>query len=299
MKAKARSLFIAAMPGLFVLLWSTGFIGAKFGLPFAEPLTFLALRFLLVAVLLATAAAVSRAPWPRDPATLGHLVVAGVLVHGVYLGGVFASIHQGVPAGVSALIVGLQPLLTAALAGPLLGERVRPVQWLGLLLGLGGIGLVVANKLGQGLGSPFAMGLSGLALVGMTAGTLYQKRFGGAMDLRTGNAIQFVAAGVVTGTGALLTESMHIDWTPHFIFALGWLVFVLSLGAISLLLILIREGAASRVASYFYLVPPVTAVEAWLLFDERMGLVALGGMALVVAGVALALRPPAVVKEVP
>ena len=296
---KARSLFIAAMPGLFVLLWSTGFIGAKFGLPFAEPLTFLALRFALVATLLTGVSLVARAPWPRDPVTLVHLVVAGVLVHGVYLGGVFASIHQGVSAGVSALIVGLQPLLTAALAGPLLGERVRPVQWFGLLLGLGGIGLVVANKLGQGMGSPFAMGLSGLALVGMTAGTLYQKRFGGAMDLRTGNAIQFMAAGVVTGAGALLTESMHIDWTPHFIFALVWLVIVLSLGAISLLLILIREGAASRVASYFYLVPPVTAVEAWLLFDERMGLVALGGMALVVAGVALALRPPAVMKEVP
>jgi len=296
---KARSLFIAAMPGLFVLLWSTGFIGAKFGLPFAEPLTFLALRFALVATLLTGVSLVARAPWPRDPATLGHLVVAGVLVHGVYLGGVFASIHQGVSAGVSALIVGLQPLLTAALAGPLLGERVRPVQWFGLLLGLGGIGLVVANKLGQGMGSPFAMGLSGLALVGMTAGTLYQKRFGGAMDLRTGNAIQFIAAAVVTGAGALLTETMHIDWTAHFIFALAWLVIVLSLGAISLLLILIREGAASRVASYFYLVPAVTAVEAWLLFDERMGLVALGGMALVVAGVALALRPPAVMKEVP
>lgn len=296
---KARSLFIAAMPGLFVLLWSTGFIGAKFGLPFAEPLTFLALRFALVAALLTAVSLVARAPWPSDPATLGHLMVAGVLVHGVYLGGVFASIHQGVPAGVSALIVGLQPLLTAALAGPLLGERVRPVQWLGLLLGLAGIALVVSNKLGLGLGSPFAMGLSGLALLGMTAGTLYQKRFGGAMDLRTGNAIQFMAAGVVTGAGALLTETMQIEWTPNFIFALAWLVIVLSLGAISLLLVLIREGAASRVASYFYLVPPVTAVEAWLLFDEGMGLVALGGMVLVVAGVALAVRPPPVAKGMP
>ena len=296
---KARTLLIAAMPGLFVLLWSTGFIGAKFGLPFAEPLTFLALRFALVAALLTAVSLAARAPWPRDPATLGHLVVAGVLVHGVYLGGVFASIHQGVPAGVSALIVGLQPLLTAALAGPLLGERVRPLQWLGLLLGLGGIALVVSNKLGLGLGSPFAMGLSGLALVGMTAGTLYQKRFGGAMDLRTGNAIQFMAAGVVTGAGALLTETMQIEWTPNFIFALAWLVIVLSLGAISLLLVLIREGAASRVASYFYLVPPVTAVEAWLLFDEGMGLVALGGMVLVVAGVALAVRPPPVAKGMP
>jgi drug/metabolite transporter (DMT)-like permease len=143
------------------------------------------------------------------------------------------------------------------------------------------------------------MGLSGLALVGMTAGTLYQKRFGGAMDLRTGNAIQFMAAGVVTGAGALLTETMQIEWTPNFIFALAWLVIVLSLGAISLLLVLIREGAASRVASYFYLVPPVTAVEAWLLFDEGMGLVALGGMVLVVAGVALAVRPPPVAKGMP
>jgi drug/metabolite transporter (DMT)-like permease len=287
---KARALFIAAMPGLFVLLWSTGFIGAKYGLPYAEPLTFLAIRFGLVAVLLAAAGLAMRAPWPRDLATIGHLALTGVLVHAVYLGGVFASIHQGVPAAVSALIVGLQPLLTAALAGPLLGERVRPIQWLGLILGLVGVGLVVETKIELGLGTPFAMGLSGIALLGITAGTLYQKRFGAGMDLRTGNAIQFVAATIATGLGALAFESLHVDWTPQFAFALGWLVVVLSLGAISLLMVLIREGAASRVASYFYLVPPVTALEAWLLFDERMGPLALGGMALVAVGVALATR---------
>jgi drug/metabolite transporter (DMT)-like permease len=287
---KPRALFIAAMPGLFVLLWSTGFIGAKYGLPFAEPLTFLAIRFGLVAVLLALAGLAMRAPWPRDLATIGHLALAGVLVHAVYLGGVFASIHQGVPAAVSALIVGLQPLLTAALAGPVLGERVRPLQWLGLVLGLVGVALVVETKIKLGLGTPFAMGLSGIALLGITAGTLYQKRFGAGMDLRTGNAIQFLAATIATGLGALLFESLHVEWTPQFVFALGWLVIVLSLGAISLLMVLIREGAASRVATYFYLVPPVTAVEAWLLFDERMGPVALGGMALVALGVALATR---------
>jgi drug/metabolite transporter (DMT)-like permease len=278
------------MPGVFVLLWSTGFIGAKFGLPYAEPMTFLALRFALVAVLLALAGLVTRAPWPRGGAALGRLALTGVLVHTVYLGGVFASIHQGVPAAVSALIVGLQPLLTAALAGPVLGERVGRLQWLGLVLGLVGVGLVVESKLALGIGTPFAMGLSGLALVGITLGTLYQKRVGGGMDLRTGNAVQFAAAALACLPVALAFETMRIDWTPQFVFALGWLVVVLSLGAITLLMLLIREGAASRVASYFYLVPPVTAVEAWLLFDERLGPLALVGMALVALGVALAAR---------
>ena len=288
-----RALFVAAMPGLFVLLWSTGFIGAKFGLPYAEPLTFLALRFVLVASLLGLAALLAGAPWPRGGRRIGHLVVAGLLVHATYLGGVFASIHQGLPAAVSALIVGLQPLLTAALAGPLLGERVGPRQWAGLFLGLGGIVLVVLTKVEIGAATPVAVGLSVLALFGITGGTVYQKRFCADMDLRTGNAIQFAASALVAGAGALLLETREVSWTAEFVFALGWLVFVLSLGAITLLLVLIRAGAASRVASYFYLVPPVTAVEAWLLFDERLAPLALAGMVLVAIGVALAAAPGA------
>ena len=288
-----RALFVAAMPALFVLLWSTGFIGAKFGLPYAEPLTFLTLRFVLVAGLLGLAALVTRAPWPRGGRRIGHLVIAGLLVHAIYLGGVFASIHHGLPAAVSALIVGLQPLLTAAVAGPLLGERVGPRQWAGLVLGLGGIVLVVLTKIEIGAATPLAVGLSALALLGITGGTVYQKRFCADMDLRTGNAIQFAASALVAGAGALLLETRQVAWTAEFVFALGWLVFVLSLGAISLLLVLIRAGAASRVASYFYLVPPVTAVEAWLLFDERLAPAALAGMVLVAIGVALAAAPGA------
>jgi drug/metabolite transporter (DMT)-like permease len=237
--------------------------------------------------LLVGLALVSGAPWPRSWAAIGHLAVAGGLLHGVYLGGVFASISLGVPAGVSALIVGIQPLLTAAAAGPLLGERVSAQQWIGLLLGLIGVALVVWEKLGQHLGTPFGMALSGLALLGITAGTLYQKRFCGGMDLRTGNVVQFVAAAALMAVSAALFETMQVQWTGEFVFALGWLCLVLSIGAISLLYLLIRRGAASRVASLFYMVPPVTALMAYPLFGETLNAAALAGMVLVVIGVAL------------
>ena len=284
---RPASLWLAITPGVFVFLWSTGFIGAKLGLPSAEPMTFLALRFLLVSGLLLAFVLIVRAPWPRSWAAAGHIAVAGLLLHGVYLGGVFASIDLGVEAGVSALIVGVQPLLTAVAAGPVLGEKVTPRQWLGLGLGFLGVTLVVWQKLALGLGTPLGMALSVLALFGITAGTLYQKRFCSEMPLRSGNAIQFAAAALATGLLALAFETRRIDWTPEFLFAMAWLVIVLSFGAVTLLIILIRRGAASRVASLFYLVPPSTAVLAWLIFDERFGPLALAGMALVVLGVAL------------
>ena len=283
----SQGAWVAAMPAAFVFLWSTGFIGAKLGLPYAEPMTFLSLRFAIVAALLLAAALFFRAPWPGSWREAAHIAVAGLLLHAVYLGGIFASIHQGVEAGVSALIVGIQPILTAAVAGLILGERVTARQWLGLGLGIVGVALVVWRKLALGIGTPLGVGLSGLALLGMTAGTLYQKRFCGAMPLRTGNTIQFAAAAAATGLLAFLLESREIAWSRDFIIAMTWLILVLSFGAITLLHLLIRRGAAARVASLFYLVPASTALIAWPLFGERFGPVALAGMALIAVGVAL------------
>lgn len=282
--------WLRLMPGLFVLLWSTGFIGAKYGLPYVEPLTFLLIRLGLVAVVLALVALASRAPWPKDWATAGRIALAGLLVHGVYLSGVFLAIAHGLPAGVTALIVGIQPLLTAALSGPLLGERVSGRQWVGLLLGLAGVGLVVREKLSVDAEHLIGIGYAMAALVGITLGTLYQKRHGGGMDLRSGTAIQYAATAVVLAVVAPLTETMQVQWTGEFVFALLWLCFVLSVGAIFLLFALIRRGAAAKVASLFYLTPPVTALVAWVLFGEKLGVAALAGMAVAVCGVALVNR---------
>ncbi len=277
------------VPALFVVLWSTGFIGAKLGLPYAGPLTFLALRFWLAAALLTLLALATRAPWPRK-AEVRHYAVAGLLVHALYLGGVFVGISLGVEAGVSAMIVSVQPLLVAAFAGLALGERVAPRQWAGLALGLLGVVLILARKLGHGLGDALGALACVAALLGMTAGTLYQKRHCAGMDLRTGNVVQFAASGLATGLLALLVEDNHIVWSGEFVFALSWLVLVLSLGAISLLYVLIRRGAASRVSGLFFLVPPCTALMAWPLFGETLGPVALLGMAFTVVGVAMATR---------
>lgn len=281
------SLFTLLAPGIFVFLWATGFIGAKFGLPYSEPLTFLAIRFALVVAGLLVFCIAVRAPWPKRAADWLHIAVVGVFLHGVYLGGVFISISLGVEAGTSALIVAIQPLLVALLAAPLLGESVNWRQWIGLLLGIAGVTLVVFRKLELGVGTPVGMGFSIIALLGITVGTLYQKRYCGTMDLRTGNVIQFTAAFVFCAVGASLFESWRAEWTPEFIFALGWLVVVLSFGATTLLLLLIRQGAASKVSSLFFLVPAVAALIAWPLFGETFGPLAIAGMALVTVGVAL------------
>jgi drug/metabolite transporter (DMT)-like permease len=278
------------VPALFVVLWSMGFVGAKLGLPYAGPLTFLTLRYGLAAALLTLLALATRAPWPRRKVEVRHYAVAGLLVHALYLGGVFVGISLGVEAGVSAMIVSVQPLLVAAFAGLVLGEHVTPRQWVGLALGLLGVMLILARKLGHGLGDTLGALACIAALLGMTAGTLYQKRHCAGMDLRTGNVVQFAASGLATGLLALLFEDNRIVWSGEFVFALLWLVLVLSLGAISLLYVLIRRGAASRVSGLFFLVPPCTALIAWPLFGETLGPVALLGMALTVVGVALATR---------
>jgi len=287
---RSTAAFIAATPALFVLLWSTGFIGARFGLPYAEPFTFLLLRFAILTVVLVAVALATRAPWPRSTAEVGHTAVVGLLVHATYLGGVFAAIHLGIEPAVAALIVGTQPLLTAVAAGPYLGETVTPRQWLGLVIGLVGVALVVAEKLTFETRHVGGAVLAVLALVGITVGTLYQKRHGGAMDLRTGSAIQFIAAAIPMLILALIFETMRVSWTGEFVFALGWLVVVLSLGAISLLYLMIRRGAASKVASLFYLVPPVTALMAYAMFGNTLGPLALAGMVAAAVGVALVVR---------
>lgn len=277
-------------PALFVLLWSTGFIGARLGLPDAGPLTFLTLRYALAAALLALLALATRAVWPRRMADVFHLAIAGLMVHGLYLGGVFVGISMGVEAGVSALIVGLQPLLTAALAGLLLGERVTGRQWFGLGVALLGVALVLSGKLCRGAGDTLGSLACVAALLGITAGTLYQKRFCAEMDLRTGGVVQFVASGLATAPLAFWLERMRVDWTGEFVVALVWLVCALSIGAVSLLYLLIRRGSAAQVASLFFLVPPCTAVIAWMLFGETLGPAALVGMVLAATGVALATR---------
>ncbi len=282
------------MPLLFVVLWSTGFLGAKFGLPYAEPLTFLSIRYTLVVLLMGAVVWLTRAPWPRDWRQAAHIAVTGLLVHAGYLGGVFTAIHQGLPAGVTALVVGMQPLLTALGAGWLLGERVSRWQWLGLFLGFAGVALVVSSRglSGGGLAEQGALAAmlwpALLALVSITAGTLYQKRFCAGFDLRTGSVIQFLPSLLLTLALASQTETLQVEWSGSFVFALAWLVLVLSLGAISLLNLLIRNGSAVNVASLFYLTPPTTALLAWWLFGETLSGLALFGMVVAVLGVWLA-----------
>jgi drug/metabolite transporter (DMT)-like permease len=279
-----------AMPGILVVLWSTGFIGAKFGLPYAEPATFLAYRFTLVAAILVVVAALTRAPWPKSAKAYFHLFIVGLLLQAVNLGCVFFAIDLGVDASVTALINGLQPILVAIIAVSVLGERTSAWQWFGFVLGLGGVAMVVWRKLDLGIGTPLGMSLSICALLGLSIGVIYQKKFCEEMDLRTGTAVQTAAAAVVMWIISAWLETGVIDWTGEFIFAFIWLVFVLSLGAIILLLYLIRRGHAARVSSLFFLVPPVTAIFSYFIFNETFGPVAVIGMLVAVIGVVLVNR---------
>ena len=284
------------MPWLFVLIWSTGFIVAKYGMPYAEPMTFLFLRFAGVLVLMVPFVLLAGVPLPRAAGTahadwrmVGHLAVAGLLLQAGYLGGVWAAIKLGMPAGVSALIAGMQPILTALIATRL-GERIGGRQWLGLLLGIAGVALVVANKLGTSALTPASLALAVGALLSITAGTVYQKHFCPVFDLRMGSVIQFGAAALACLPFMFLFETRAVQWTAAMIGALAWSVVALSIGAISLLFLLIRQGAATRVSSLMYLTPPTTAVMTWLLFGERFPPLAAAGMVLAASGVALVIR---------
>lgn len=283
-----------AAPVLFVLLWSTGFIGARMGVPYAEPFTFLSLRFALVIALMLPLAVVTRARWPGSGRQAAHIAVAGTLLHGGYLGGCFAAVYHGMPAGVVALLVGLQPVLTATAAARLLDEHVTRVQWFGLALGFGGVVLVLWNKVGLDQVTPVSLGWGILALASITTGTVYQKRYCPSFDMRTGSVIQFSASLALLLPLAFALETRDVRWTGEFIFALGWLVIVLSVGAISLLFHLIRHGEATRVSSLFYLTPATTAVMAYLMFNETLSVTALLGMAAAITGVAMVVRKSAI-----
>jgi drug/metabolite transporter (DMT)-like permease len=288
----SRAGWLAPVPLFFVVLWSTGFIAAKYGLPYAPPLSFLILRCLGALLVLAPLVFLGGAPWPRG--RILHVAVAGLLLQAGYLGGVWSAIKIGMPAGLSALIVGLQPILTA-FAAPLVGERVSRRQWLGLLLGLGGVGLVVYAKIGLNGLSPAAIGLCVLALLSITSGTLYQKRFCPHFDLRTGTLIQFAATALVLLPLAVVFEDFgpalaKVHWTPQFIGALLWSILALSIGAIFLLFRLISRNDATKVTSLLYLTPPTTAVMAWLMFGEALSPMGLVGMVVAVAGVAFVVR---------
>lgn len=284
---------VSLMPAVFVLLWSTGFLGMRLGAPYAEPFTFMLWRMGLVVAILLAAAALIRAPWPRSREEIGHIAFAGLLTHATYLCGVLIAIQKGLPLGYVALIAGLQPVLTALVATGFLGERLNAWQWAGMALGCAGVLLVVAGKTGHSEVNFAAIVSAAAGLLGITFGTLYQKRFCAGMNLVTGGIVQFTATGLVLAVLAFTFETRVVRWTPEFVFALFWLGIALSLGAITLLNLMIRRGAASQVASLFFLTPSVTAVLAWLLFNESMPLLAIAGMGVAAIGVALVTRGPA------
>lgn len=282
------------IPASFVVLWATGFIGARYAMPWAEPFTFLAVRFVLAAILLAVLTTVLGSR-KASRAEACHAAVAGVLMHGVYLGAVFWAIHRGMPAGFSALIVGLQPLITAVLAGKFLGEAILPRHWTGLAVGLVGVVIVLWPKLGAVGGGVTAATLTAslVSVLAMSAGTVWQKRFASGGDLVTATMWQYVGGAALMVLASLAFETRTVTINGELIFAMAWLVLVLSIGAIFLLMVMIRDGEMSKVASLFYLVPAVTAVIAWALFGEHLNLLQIVGMAIATLGVGLATARPA------
>jgi drug/metabolite transporter (DMT)-like permease len=283
-------ILIRAMPLVFVLLWSTGFIVARYGMPLAPPMTFLAFRYTFSILCLLPWIMLAGVSWPSTRLQWLHLSVTGVLMHAGYLGGVWAAIKAGMGSGLVALIVGLQPVLTAFWLSST-GGHVARRQWAGLVLGFAGLVLVVSRKLGAGgEADVFNLALAIFALLSITAGTLYQKRFVTPCDVRTANTVQLSAALVVTLPMALF-EAESIRWNAEFIGAMAWSVLVLTLGGSSLLYMLIHRGAATAVTSLMYLVPPTTALMAWVLFSEPITPMTLVGTALTALGVSLAVKP--------
>ena len=283
------------IPAIFVLVWSTGFIVARYGMPYSEPMTFMFLRFTGVLLVMLPVVLIQRVAWPSRQESM-HIAIAGVMLQAGYLGGVWAAVKLGMSASLVALIMGLQPILTACFAA-FVSERLSARQIIGLLAGLTGVGLVVMTKLTLVGLSFLSLSLAGLALASITFGTLYQKRFCPSFDLRAGSVLQFGASAVVCLPFMFLFESREIDWTFPMIAALLWSVFALSIGAISLLFVMIRDGAATKVTSYLYLTPPTTALMAWVLFDETITAMTIFGTAVTVVGLILVTKPPAITRE--
>jgi drug/metabolite transporter (DMT)-like permease len=286
---RLTTMAIALAPVLFVVLWSTGFIGARYGMPYIEPMTFLAVRMGFVVLIIGAIALLWRVPWPTSP-EIGHSLAAGMLVHGLYLGGVFTAISQGVPAGISALIPGLQPILASTIANRFMGETVTRIQWFGLALGLAGVALVLHDHAIIAAGSALGWAGSVVSLIGITLGTLYQKRFCGGIDWRVGNLVQYIGAGALFFIAALALETRVIHWSGELILAMAWMVLALSFAAVGLMYWLIRRSAATGFASLFYLVPATTALLAYLLFGEKLDALSITGMVVCAAGVVIVNR---------
>lgn len=278
------------IPVIFVFVWSTGFIVARYGMPHAEPMTFMFLRFTGVLVVMVPVALLARVTWPSAQQSL-HIAIAGTMLQAGYLGGVWAAVKLGMSASLVALIMGLQPIFTAWLSA-LVAERVSTRQWLGLMAGLTGVGMVVMAKFSLIGLSLMSLGLSVLALASITFGTLYQKRFCPSFDLRVGSTIQFAASALVCLPFMFAFETREIEWVFPMIASLLWSIFALSIGAISLLFIMIRDGAATKVTSLLYMTPPTTAVMAWFLFDEPITPMTVAGTAVTVVALLLIIKVP-------
>lgn len=288
--------WVRAMPAVFVLIWSTGFIVARFGMPHSPPMGFLLIRYVLSVLCFVPWIVWARVAWPSTRVQWGHLAVTGIFMHAGYLGGVWAAVKAGMGSGLSALIVGLQPVLTAIWLSARGSGHVSRRQWWGLLLGFVGLALVVSRKLEGGLEvTPWTVSMAVMALCSITIGTLYQKRFVQPCDVRTANTVQLLAATVVTLPLAL-AETEAIDWTFEMMGAMAWSVLGLTLGGSSLLYLLIQRGAAASVTSLMYLVPPTTALMAWVLFGEAITWVTLLGIAVTATGVSLVVRPPRIAR---
>ncbi|MCA3611160.1 MAG: DMT family transporter [Methylobacterium sp.] len=287
---------VTVAPALFVLIWSTGWIVAKYAASFADPLFFLVIRFACAFVLMALIALVFRAEWPRNRAAYGHAMLSGVLLHAIYLGGVWWAVAHGLPVGVSALIAAIQPLMTAALAARLGGERLGALQLSGIAIGFLGVMGVIAPKLAglsagalESLAGPVV--INGIAMVAVTLGTFYQKRYVASGDLRVVSTLQYAGAFLALLPFTLLLESLRFENRWETWAALAWSVIPLSLGAIGLMLMMIRRGAVSKVAALIYLIPPAAAIEAYLMFGETLTILQIGFMVLTASGVYLATRP--------
>ncbi len=290
MPEQQNQAWLRAMPWVFVVVWSTGFIVARYGMPNSPPFTFLLWRYVFSVLCFVLWAKLARVPWPQGRGQWGHLAVTGVLMHAGYLGGVWAAVKVGMGAGLTALIVGLQPAITA-ISLSARGGHVSRRQWQGLALGFVGLAMVVSRKLEGGIEvTPWSLTMITMALVSITTGTLYQKRFVQPCDVRSANAVQLMAAYLVTLPLALL-ETEPALWNAEMMWAMAWAVLVLTLGGSSLFYILIQRGAAASVTSLLYLVPPTTAVMAWILFNEPITLVTLAGIVVTAAGVSLVVRP--------
>ena len=282
---------INAIPLIFVLLWSTGFLSAKFALPFIEPFYLLCIRMTITVGVFFLLIQFFKAEWPTRQQA-GHQMVVGALIHGAYLGGVFAAVKMGMPAGISAIIVGLQPILTGLISWKFMGETLRPLQWLGLGLGLAGVTIIILSTRdadASAISWP-ALLATLLSLCGISIGTLYQKRFGTGVNLLSGAFWQFLSTAILMAILAWSFETRVVIWDMQLILTLIWLVFGLSVTAVLLLMYMIREGESAKVASYFYLVPAVVSIETWYLFNEELPLIAVFAIVMTVFGVFLVVR---------